>query len=453
MAKGYRHLTYGSRCQIYALRKSGMSIRGVARSLGVSASTVSRELRRNCGLRGYRMKQAQRLSAARRRLASSRPRKLTAELWGWIEGKLRLNWSPQQIAGRLRLEGGPSVGKTWIYRQVWKDRADGGTLHRHLRRRGKKANRRGRRGAGRGVIPGRVDIAERPAVVELKRRVGDWELDTIVGARHRGALVSVVDRCSKFAFLRRVPRKTSSAVGGAVLACLRPFSALAPHHDGGQRQGVRGPPGGCRGLVGGLFLRPAVPFLGARAEASTPTAWSGSIFRRRRSSPAWTMPGWNGCSTFSMAVRAGFWATARRRKCLARPWTRPDFPARSQSLRRWRGRTRRRGRLDRPGDPVRGLRRRRRGWPCPWGRPTLQPDRDGGENELRAAPFSVRATPSLRKAPPEPHRMLCCPRTQERNRRLAGVALRSGSRGIFVQILVGVINDGFEYVRPGQFDP
>ena len=186
MAKGYRHLTYGSRCQIYALRKSGMSIRGVSRSLGVSASTVSRELRRNCGLRGYRMKQAQRLSAARRRLASSRPRKLTAELWGWIEGKLRLNWSPQQIAGRLRLEGGPSVGKTWIYRQVWKDRADGGTLHRHLRRRGKKANRRGRRGAGRGVIPGRVDIAERPAVVELKRRVGDWELDTIVGARHRG---------------------------------------------------------------------------------------------------------------------------------------------------------------------------------------------------------------------------------------------------------------------------
>ena len=110
---------------------------------------------------------------------------------------------------------------------MWKDRANGGALHRHLRRRGKKANRRGRCGAGRGVIPGRVDIAERPAVVELKRRVGDWELDTIVGARHRGALVSVVDRCSKFAFLRRVPRKTSSAVGGAVLACLRPLSALA----------------------------------------------------------------------------------------------------------------------------------------------------------------------------------------------------------------------------------
>ena len=227
MADGYHHLTYGSRCQIYALRKSGLSIRGVARALEMSASTVSRELRRNRGRRGYRMKQAQRYAALRRRLASSRPRKLTAECWSWIEGKLGLQWSPEQIAGRLRLEGGPSVGKTWIYHQVWKDRAKGGTLYRNLRRRGKKANRRGGCGAGRGVIPGRVDIAERPAVVESKRRVGDWELDTIIGARHRDALVSMVDRCSKFTFLRLVERQTSSAVGGAVLACLRPASALA----------------------------------------------------------------------------------------------------------------------------------------------------------------------------------------------------------------------------------
>lgn len=227
MAKGYHHLTYGTRCQIYALKKSGLSIRGVARLLGVSCSTVSRELRRNGGRRGYRMKQAQRYALSRRRKASSRPRKLTAERWSWIESKLRLQWSPEQISGRLRREGGAWVGKTWIYHQVWKDRAQGGTLYRHLRRRGKKANRRGRCEAGRGLIPGRVDIAERPAVVESKSRVGDWELDTIIGARHRGALVSMVDRCSKFTFLCRVGRKTSSAVGGAILSCLRPVSTLA----------------------------------------------------------------------------------------------------------------------------------------------------------------------------------------------------------------------------------
>ena len=227
MADGYHHLTYGSRCQIYALKRSGMSVRGVSRALEVSASTVSRELRRNRGLRGYQMKQAQRFSEVRRRQASSRPRKLTEGLWSRIEEQLRRQWSPQQIAGRLRLQGGPLVGKTWIYRQVWQDRANGGTLYRNLRRRGKKANRRGRSGAGRGVIPGRVDIAERPAVVELKRRVGDWELDTIIGARGRGALVSMVDRCSKFVFLQRVAHRTSLAVGGAILARLGPLSALA----------------------------------------------------------------------------------------------------------------------------------------------------------------------------------------------------------------------------------
>ncbi len=173
MARGYRHLTYGSRCQIYALRKSGESIRGVARVLGVSASTASRELRRNGGLRGYRMKQAQRLSEARRREASSRPRKLTAELRGRIEGKLRLKWSPEQIAGRLRLEGGPSVGKTWIYRQVWEDRASGGTLHRHLRRRGRKARRRARVAARRlcrGAAPEKTGLGRRLSPFGLRPR-------------------------------------------------------------------------------------------------------------------------------------------------------------------------------------------------------------------------------------------------------------------------------------------
>ena len=227
MADGYHHLTYGSRCQIYALKKSGASTRGVARALEVSASTVSRELRRNRGRRGYRMKQAQRLSEERRRKASSRPRKLTAERWSWIEGKLRLQWSPEQIAGRLRLEGGLPVGKTWIYHQVWKDRAACGTLYRNLRRRGKKANRRGRSGAGRGVIPGRVDIAERPAVVESKGRVGDWELDTIIGARHRGRWYRWWTGARSSRFFSGWRAKTSSAVGGCDPGVLRPVSALA----------------------------------------------------------------------------------------------------------------------------------------------------------------------------------------------------------------------------------
>ena len=226
MANGYHHLTYGSRCQIYALRGSGLSLRGIGRQLRVPASTISREVRRNSGQRGYRHLQAHGFAVARRREASSRPRKMTAALWAVVEEKLGLQWSPEQIASRLRAQGVVAVGKTWIYHHVWSDRASGGTLFCHLRRRGKKRNRRGRDGAGRGVIPGRIDICERPAVVEEKSRVGDWEVDTIIGAKHQGALVSVVDRASKFTFLEHVTGKTASAVGDAIWLCLMPVLAL-----------------------------------------------------------------------------------------------------------------------------------------------------------------------------------------------------------------------------------
>ena len=187
MANGFHHLTRDERCQIYALRKRGVSVRGIARDLGCSPSTISREIRRNSGRRGYRFKQADQLACKRRHLASCLPRKMTAALWHGIEERLaQQQWSPEQIAGRLRLDGIVSVSPSWIYRHVWSDRSGGGTLYRNLRRRGKKANRRGRDGAGRGVIPGRVGIEERPAVVEEKSRIGDWEADTIIGTGHQG---------------------------------------------------------------------------------------------------------------------------------------------------------------------------------------------------------------------------------------------------------------------------
>ena len=227
MANGFHHLTRDERCQIYALRKRGVSFRAIARDPGCSPSTISREIRRNSGRRGYRFKQADQLACKRRHLASCLPRKMTAALWHGIEERVaQQQWSPEQIAGRLRLDGIVSVSPSWIYRHVWSDRAGGGTLYRNLRRRGKKANRRGRDGAGRGVIPGRVGIEERPALVEEKSRIGDWEADTIIGAGHQGALVSLVDRASKYTLLQQVPQKTAAAVSAAIVQCLLPFVML-----------------------------------------------------------------------------------------------------------------------------------------------------------------------------------------------------------------------------------
>ena len=177
-------------------------------------------MRRNSGKRGYRHGQAQGKAEGRRSAASSVPRRMTPDLWRMVEERLAEGWSPEQISGRLRKEGHPMAGRQWIQRHVHADRRAGGRLWRHLRRRGKRPNRKGGAHAGRGHIPGRVDISERPALVEAKARVGDWEADTIVGAGHSGAVVSLVDRASKYALPPRLDRKTAAAVGAAMTGML-----------------------------------------------------------------------------------------------------------------------------------------------------------------------------------------------------------------------------------------
>ncbi len=130
--------------------------------------------------------------------ASSVARKMTPERWTTVEDRLAEGWSPDQIAGRFRKEGIPMAGREWIYQHVRADRKAGGRLFLFLRRRGKKPNWKGGRHSGRGRIPDRTDISERPEIVEAKERIGDWEADTIVGKGHSGALVSLVDRNTRF---------------------------------------------------------------------------------------------------------------------------------------------------------------------------------------------------------------------------------------------------------------
>ena len=82
-------------------------------------------------------------------------------------------------------------------------------LYKKLRHSGKKYNKRGKGQAGRGCIPDRIDIDERPKIVEEKKRLGDWELDTIIGKEQSGAIVSMVERASKLSKLVKVGRKTA----------------------------------------------------------------------------------------------------------------------------------------------------------------------------------------------------------------------------------------------------
>src|SRR6516165_10927743 len=138
MPEGYLHLTCEQRCQIYALLQSGHSQAHIARKIGVDPSTISRELVRNTGARGYRFKQAHEKASQRRKEASDKPRKMTPDLVELIEEKLtREQWSPDQISGRLAKDGVAFISHERIYQHVWKDKKAGGALHLHLRHSGK----------------------------------------------------------------------------------------------------------------------------------------------------------------------------------------------------------------------------------------------------------------------------------------------------------------------------
>ena len=222
MPKGYHHLTYEARCQVYALKQRGDSLAQIARQLQVSRATVSREIRRNSGGRGYRYKQADTSAKQRRVFASSHPRKMHSTMTALIQEKLAMQWSPEQISGWLSIHHPHfKISHETIYKYVWADKRKGGRLFAHLRHRGKKHNKRSSGKAGRGCIPNRVGIEERPEIANAKIRTGDWEIDTVVGRQgEKGVVVSMVDRASKLTKLSKVSSRQAGEVSQALIARL-----------------------------------------------------------------------------------------------------------------------------------------------------------------------------------------------------------------------------------------
>jgi len=224
MPEGYCHVTRDIRCQIYALKSTGQSLRMIALSVGVHVSTVSREIARNTGGCGYRFNQADVMAQERRSTASRQPKKLVETTKEVIRNKLVEDWSPEQISGRLKLEG-TCISHETIYKYVWQDKRDGGNLYKHLRHHGKRYNKRSSTKAGRGCIPGRIDISQRPAIVAEKSRIGDWEGDTVISAVSKTALLTVVDRHSKFTCIKKLVRRTAENVRAAMSDRIK----LLPH--------------------------------------------------------------------------------------------------------------------------------------------------------------------------------------------------------------------------------
>jgi len=212
MPNGHRHLTYQQRCQIDVLLQRKTSNADIGRQIGVDRSTITREIQRNSCTDFYDCNRAHEKAVLRRKASPATPRKMTGKLLWLIEYVLeRWQWSPDQISGFLK-RSGLKISHETIYQHIWFDKKKGGTLWKHLRHRGKKYNRRGSKMAGRGMIPGRVDITNRPEIVLAKSRIGDWEGDTIVGKNHKGAILSHVDRKSKYTKLVLMPDRTAKTV-------------------------------------------------------------------------------------------------------------------------------------------------------------------------------------------------------------------------------------------------
>jgi transposase, IS30 family len=188
----------------------------------VTPATICRELKRNKGQKGYRLKQAQ-IKTDKRREQAAKALKMTAALMLLIEAKIVMDWSPEQISGWLKNHPGIAISHERIYQHIWTDKRQGGTLYKHLR----QSNRQRKKHCGakdkRGQIRNRVSIDERPEIVAQKTRLGDWEIDTVIGQNHQGALVTIVDRVSRFTLIKKADSKHAEVVTAATIILLQPY--------------------------------------------------------------------------------------------------------------------------------------------------------------------------------------------------------------------------------------
>ena len=221
--KPYKQLTEAQRYQISALKKAGISNKDIALIIGVSKPTITREIQRNSGKRGYRPRQAQ-IKADRRKQQAAKAIKMIPATVCLIEDLIRFDLSPEQVSNVLKQEHDIYISHERIYQHVWADKRNGGDLHLHLRQANKKRRKKYGSTDKRGQISNRTCIEQRPEIVEEKSRLGDWEIDTVIGKNHKGALVTIVDRKSKFTLIKKVDSKHAEGVTAATIELLKPYS-------------------------------------------------------------------------------------------------------------------------------------------------------------------------------------------------------------------------------------
>jgi transposase, IS30 family len=211
-----KHLQQEERAQIQALHDSGKTQEEIAQYLKRSKSTISRELNRHRDA-GGRYCYLSAISKAKLNMTRDLERGPSAETIMLIEEKIiNEQWSPEQISGWLKKQGTASVSHSWIYQHIRKDREAGGELFNHLRHGSYSKEPR----EYHGLIKDRIGIEHRPAVINERQRSGDLEIDLIVGPKNRGAILSIIDRKSRYCTLEKLSGKTADEVTRTVLTLL-----------------------------------------------------------------------------------------------------------------------------------------------------------------------------------------------------------------------------------------
>lgn len=223
----YRQLNADERLRLYQLKQlNQLSIRGIARQMGRSHSTISRELRRNQSKDGlYLPDTAQVQRQQRRQAAKTAFQSVGDECLEQVKARLQQYHSPQQIAGRLKYQGQSGVSHESIYQMIYQNYKGMGRYSRFLRHSHIKRQHRGSSRQKRGLIPNRVGIEQRPAIAEAKTQLGHWESDTIVGANHLGAIATHVDKASKYLVARVMKNRTALEMNRVSIAAFSDIAA------------------------------------------------------------------------------------------------------------------------------------------------------------------------------------------------------------------------------------
>jgi IS30 family transposase len=229
----YSHLTKEERYQISALLRNETPITKIARIINRHPSSIYREIQRNKGKRGYRPKQANNKAIARKAFNQT---KLTDFCWAYVTHLLEKYWSAEQIVGRLRQLGWDDVPSIeTIYQHICRDKHKGGKSFTFLRCQKQRRKRYGKARNRRGQIPDRKDISERPAIIEQRTRLGDFEGDTVVGKNHKGVLLTFVDRTTRLTKMCSLPNRKANLISKHSIDLLKAIEIKSITFDNGKK--------------------------------------------------------------------------------------------------------------------------------------------------------------------------------------------------------------------------